>query len=191
MAEPRPIDFERRQHECERAMVGRVVSLNERDWVVASVDHLARVGDLRGVIPNLGGGWGRAGDYSIRNVPVDELAGLAGCSCGHHGWSKPERPVTPEPTTSAPPAASTLAWVSCAKQPPPSNGERIFWWTPGRYPQRWGYLNGRGRFTDDAVVGDDTHGTPASEVTHWAPWPSNEPKLIQLSLDDRSEVTRG
>lgn len=89
MAEPRPIDFERRQHECERATLCRIVRIDGRDWVVASVDHLARVGDLRGIVPTAFGP-SQSADYSIRNVPIDELVGMAGCSCGLHGWRNPD-----------------------------------------------------------------------------------------------------
>lgn len=96
MAEPRPVDFERRQHECERAMVGRVVDFNDRHWVVTVVDHLHRVGSLRGVRRGLHSGWKpEEGEPQILNVPIDELAGLVGCSCRLHGWSEVERPKLP------------------------------------------------------------------------------------------------
>jgi hypothetical protein len=84
-------------------------------------------------------------------------------------------------------AESKLAWVSCAKQPPPANGERIFWWRPGPYPQRLGSYHD-GRFYNDLENGDDVQGIEAAQVTHWAPMPSNEP---ELSVDDGSEDTRG
>jgi hypothetical protein len=182
VAEPRPVDFERRQHECERAMLCRVVRLEGREWVVASVDHLARVGDLRGIVPTAFGP-SQSADYSIRNVPIDELAGLAGCSCGLHGWQ--DLPPSAAPAPAAP--VSALAWVACALQPPPDDGSRIFWWRPGPYPRRLGkYYDGR--FFDDLVAGEDCTGVGAEQVTHWAPMPENEPELRQLSLD---EVARG
>jgi hypothetical protein len=87
MASPEPRADALRRHECERVLVGRVVRFNDREWVVCTVDHLNRVGDLRGVVTALGGGWADAPGYSIRSVPIDELAGMAGCSCGLHGWS--------------------------------------------------------------------------------------------------------
>jgi hypothetical protein len=72
-------------------------------------------------------------------------------------------------------AESTLAWVACREQTPPSDGGGCFWWHNGRAnPQRWG-RHFDGRFFDHGVVGEDVYGTPASEVSHWAPWPSNEP----------------
>jgi hypothetical protein len=82
---------------------------------------------------------------------------------------------------------SKLSWASCREFLPPSDG-RCFWWHSGRpHPQRWGrYYDGR--FFADGVVGEDVYGTPVAEVSHWAPWPSNEP---DLSIDDGSEDTRG
>lgn len=169
-------------------MLCRVVRLEGREWVVASVDHLARVGDLRGIVPTAFAP-SQSADYLIRNVPIDELAGMTGCSCGHHGWQAPPPAAAPAPA--APPTAtgSVLAWVSCLEGMPPDD-TKCFWWHAAQanplWRQRFGtyYERSPGQFYDGSSDGF----APAVEVSHWAPWPSNKP---ELSLDDRPEATRG
>lgn len=166
-------------------MVGRIVRFDAREWVICTVDHLNRLGDLRGVVPDLGGGWKHAAEYSIRNVPIDELAGLAGCSCRLHGWQALPHPSSIAPAAPPPATVSVLAWVSCLEGMPPDD-TKCFWWHAAQanplWRQRFGtyYERGPGQFYD----GRSDDFAPAVEVSHWAPWPSNKP---ELTVDDGAE----
>jgi hypothetical protein len=80
----RPIgtpEQERERRECERNLIGRGVSLSGRDWAIRVVDHLHGTADLVDQ-------WQVCGEIrqplTLKNVPLEDVAVLVGCSCGQH-----------------------------------------------------------------------------------------------------------
>jgi hypothetical protein len=72
---------ERERRECERWLVGKEIALSEREWVVRVVDHLHGTADLVdqwSVYDQL------RSPFALRNVPLADVVGADGCSCGQH-----------------------------------------------------------------------------------------------------------
>jgi hypothetical protein len=69
---------ERARRACERAMVGKRVELSGVAWEVRVVDHLDSTADL------VESGGQRLPPSALRHVPLVDVGGFAGCSCGQH-----------------------------------------------------------------------------------------------------------
>jgi len=78
-------------------------------------------------------------------------------------------------------STTLLQWTPAAPDTMPGDDTRVFFWHAAAEHPQWRLKHGYfhtwkgGQFNDDADLDGSTN-IPASEVSHWAPWPENQPE---------------